>query len=131
MIRQRLVIALAALVAMPAFAQQPPPSAKETSVLQRVPINGTDREMGLGIAVFPPHAAKSRHAASGPELCYVLEGDVTVQVDGQPTRVVHKGETFQLPAYALHTTTAGPDGARVLASWAHVPGQPFNLPGPR
>ncbi|CAM2196139.1 protein of unknown function [Paraburkholderia kururiensis] len=33
-----------------------------------------------------------------------------------------------MPAYASHTTTAGPDGARVLASWAHVPGRPFNLP---
>lgn len=130
-LRRAFAIVLAACAAMPVFADSNPPPAKDTVVLQRVPITGTDREMGMGIAEFPPNAAKPRHEASGPELCYVLDGEVTVQVDGQPTRVVHAGETFQLSAYAPHTTTAGPAGARVLATWAHVPGQPFNLPASR
>ncbi|MDN7495142.1 cupin domain-containing protein [Burkholderia gladioli] len=74
---------LAALVMLQA-ADAAPPEARETVVLQRVPVPDTDREMGMGVAVFPPNASKPRHKASGPELCYVLEGEVTVRVDGQP-----------------------------------------------
>lgn len=50
------------------------PAAKDTVVLQRVPVPGTDREMGMGIAEFPPNASKPWHKATGPEVAYVLEG---------------------------------------------------------
>ncbi|WP_235212838.1 MULTISPECIES: cupin domain-containing protein [Burkholderia] len=106
------------------------PAAKDTIVLQRVPIAGTDREMGMGIAEFPPNASKPRHKATGPEVAYVLEGAVMVQVDGQPTKVVRAGESYRMPAGVVHVTTAGPAGAKVLASWAWVPGKPFNIPVP-
>jgi quercetin dioxygenase-like cupin family protein len=64
------------------------PAAKDTVVLQRVPVPGTDREMGMGMAEIPPNASKPRHKATGPEVAYVLEGEVTVQVDGVRTEVV-------------------------------------------
>ncbi|WP_186151369.1 cupin domain-containing protein [Burkholderia gladioli] len=118
---------LAALVMLQA-ADAAPPEARETVVLQRVPVPDTDREMGMGVAVFPPNASKPRHKASGPELCYVLEGEVTVRVDEQPPRRFRAGETFQLPADVVHVTTAGPTGAKVVAAWVHTPGKPFNLP---
>ena len=66
-----------------ANAGEKAPDAKETVVLQRVPVPATDREMGMGIAEFPPNAAKPRHKATGPEVAYVLEGEVTVQVEGE------------------------------------------------
>ncbi|MFL9902583.1 cupin domain-containing protein [Paraburkholderia fungorum] len=111
----------------PAEAAGSAPAAKDTVVLQRVPVPGTDREMGMGMAEFPPNASKPRHKATGPELAYVLEGEVTVQVDGQPTRVVHAGESYRMPADVVHVTTAGPEGAKVIATWAWVPGKPFNV----
>ncbi|WP_230684395.1 cupin domain-containing protein [Burkholderia cepacia] len=124
-------LVLAALVTAPSVqAAGSAPDSKPTIVLQRVPVPNTDREMGMGIAEFPPNAAKPRHAATGPELCYVLEGDVTVQLDGQPPKVFHAGETFRLPAGVVHVTRAGPAGAKVVAAWVHTPGQPFNLPAP-
>jgi hypothetical protein len=33
--------------------------------LQRVPVTGTDREIGMGIAEFPANASKPRHKAAG------------------------------------------------------------------
>jgi len=57
----------------------------------------------------------------------VLEGEVTVQVDGQPTQVVRAGESYRMPAGVVHVTSAGPAGAKVLATWAWVPGKPFNV----
>jgi quercetin dioxygenase-like cupin family protein len=107
------------------------PAARDTVVLQRVPVPGTDREMGMGMAEFPPNASKPRHKAAGPEVAYVLEGEVTVQVDGQPTRSVHAGESYRMPADVVHVTTAGPEGAKVIATWAWVPGKPFNVRVPQ
>ena len=104
------------------------PAAKETVVLQRVSVTGTDRELGMGIAEFPPNSAKPRQKAAGPEVVYVLEGEVTVQIEGQPTKVFRAGETFQFPADVIHHTTAGPAGAKVVATWVHIPGEQFNFP---
>jgi len=36
------------------------PVAKETQTLQRLAVNGTDREMGMGISEFPPNALKPK-----------------------------------------------------------------------
>jgi len=114
--------------ALSARAADTTSEAKETLVLQRAPVLQTDRELGMGIAEFPPHASKPRHKATGPELCYVLEGEVTVEIEGKAPHVYHAGESFALPAYVVHVTTAGPSGAKVLASWVHTPGKPFNVP---
>lgn len=122
---------LALMCVQSAEAADSAPAAKDTVVLQRVPVPGTDREMGMGIAEFPPNASKPWHKATGPELAYVLEGKVTVQVDGQPTRVVHAGESYRMPAGVVHVTTAGPEGAKVIATWAWVPGKPFNIRVPK
>jgi quercetin dioxygenase-like cupin family protein len=56
---------------------------------------------------------------------------VTVEIEGQGKRVFHAGETFQFPAMVVHQTTAGPAGAKVLATWVHTPGEQFNVPAPR
>lgn len=127
----RFLALVVAVMAVPlAHATSAAPAAKDTVVLQRVPVPGTDREMGMGIAEFPPNAAKPRHKATGPEVFYVLEGEVTVQIEGQPAHVVHAGESVQLPANVVHVTTAGPAGAKVVATWVWVPGKPFNIAVP-
>jgi quercetin dioxygenase-like cupin family protein len=71
--------ALALISVQSVQAADSAPVAKETVVLQRVPVPGTDREMGMGIAEFPPNASKPRHKATGPEVAYVLEGESSVQ----------------------------------------------------
>ena len=110
-----------------AMAADAAPAAKETRVLQRIRVQGTDREMGMGIALFPPNAVKPRHRAIGPELCYVLEGEIIVLIDGVPEKIVHAGESYQLAATDMHTTRAGPSGAKTIASWVTIPGKPFNI----
>ena len=123
-----IVVVVAAVASMHAFAGDKAPAAKDTIVLQRVSVAGTDREMGMGISEFPPNASKPRHKATGPELAYVLEGEVTILADGAPERIVHAGESWTMPANVAHVTTAGPAGAKVVAAWAWVPGKPFNVP---
>jgi quercetin dioxygenase-like cupin family protein len=107
-----------------------PVAADATAVLQRVEIPGTDRELGMGIANFSPNAAKPRQKAIGPETCYVLSGEVIVEMQGRLTKVYRTGESFQIPAMIAHRTTAGQHGAKVLATWVHTPGDHFNIPSP-
>lgn len=102
--------------------------AKTTVVYQTAPVPDTKLVLGLGLAEFPPNAAKPRHKASGPEVWYVLEGEVYYRADGKPTLTVHAGETFQIPAGEMHVTSAGPRGAKILASWVLDPARPFNIP---
>jgi quercetin dioxygenase-like cupin family protein len=126
-----LSLSLLALAAMPsAYAVEHAPLAKDTVVLQRAAVPGTDRQLGLGIAEFPPNTAKPRHQATGPEVCYVLEGEVTVEAENGASKVYRAGESFQIPAHVVHRTSAGPTGAKVLASWVHTPGRTFNIAAP-
>ncbi|WP_442782807.1 cupin domain-containing protein [Collimonas fungivorans] len=125
-------ILLAGIVSMhPVMAAGTAAAAKETQVLQRIRVQGTDREMGMGIAEFPPNAEKPRHKAIGPEIVYVLEGEITVLVDGMPAKVVHAGESYQLAAKDIHVTKSGPAGAKTIASWVTVPGRQFNVYAPK
>ncbi|AMO93639.1 cupin domain protein [Collimonas fungivorans] len=125
-------VLLAAILSMhSAMAAATVPAAKDTQVLQRIRVQGTDREMGMGIAEFPPNAEKPRHKAIGPEVVYVLEGEITILVDGMPAKVVHAGESYQLAAKDIHVTKAGPAGAKTIASWVTVPGKQFNVYVPK
>jgi hypothetical protein len=65
-----LALVLVALIAVQSVnSADKVPAAKETVVLQRVAVPGTDREMGMGIADFPPNSSKPRQKALGPETC--------------------------------------------------------------
>jgi hypothetical protein len=43
-----IVITMAAIISMQSFAASKAPAAKDTIVLQRVRVAGTDRELGMG-----------------------------------------------------------------------------------
>jgi len=107
------------------------PASKQTEVLQRISVQGTALQMGMGIADFPPNAEKPRHKAIGPELAYVLEGELIVLIEGEPPIVLHAGGSYQLAPNVIHITKAGPAGAKVLATWVTMPGKQFNIAVPR
>lgn len=127
-----VLMILAALIAMQsAMAADAVPAAKETQILERVNVNGTNGEMGMGVSEFPPNAEKPRHMATGPEVCYVKRGEIILQVEGRPVKVIREGGSFQIPANAIHVTKAGPAGATVIATWMSTPGKPFNVSVPQ
>ena len=127
-----VLMILGALIAMQsAMAADAITAAKETQVLERVSVNGTNREMSMGVSEFPPNAEKPRHRATGPEVCYVMRGEIILQVEGRPVKVVREGESFQIAANAIHVTKAGPAGATVIATWVSTPGKPFNVSVPQ
>lgn len=107
-----------------------PPTKKKSDVLQRIDMLDTRYQMGLQKAVLAPNEVKARHMHTGPEVAYVLDGEIIITTDGQPEEQIRAGESFQHEAYAPHITTAGPQGATVLATWVVEKGKSFAVPAP-
>ena len=55
-----------------------------------------------GLAELPPGAAAGRHTHPGIETGYVLEGELNLEIDGQPTKLLKPGDSYQIPAGAVH-----------------------------
>ena len=77
--------------------------------MQKFDVPGTNYETVIGIAEIVPNVNVGRHTHAGPESGYVLEGDFTLLVEGQPppgdkgakviaTYVVEKGKPLASPA---------------------------------
>jgi quercetin dioxygenase-like cupin family protein len=78
---------------------------------------------------FDPGVATGRHTHHGEELTYILEGQIELRIDGQPPRVIKAGETFFVPAGAIHEGVNTGDGkAKVLATYIVEKGQPLAPP---
>lgn len=99
-------------------------------VLQKIRVPKTHYEVGMEIAEYPPNTVKGSHMHSGVTLVYVLEGEIVLKMAGQPTKTFKAGESFPYPAYAVHETKSGPNGAKVLATWVGEKGKPISLPAP-
>jgi quercetin dioxygenase-like cupin family protein len=80
-------------------------------------------------AEFEPGGAVGRHTHPGEELSIVLEGALTLEVDGQPARVVKAGESFFIPAGVIHAgKNAGSGKAVVFATYIVEKGKPVATP---
>ena len=101
-----------------------------SDVLQRIDMLDTRYQMGLQKAVLAPNEVKARHMHTGPEVAYVLDGEIIITTDGQPEERIRAGESFQHEAYDPHITKAGPQGATVLATWVVEKGKSFAVPAP-
>lgn len=120
-----LMIVLAASLA---YAQQPP-TIKRTP-LQKFDVPGTSYETLIGIAEIGPNANIGRHTHFGPESGYMLEGEITLLVDGQPAKLIKAGESYQIPPGAVHDGKSGPQGAKVIATYVVEKGKPLATPAP-
>jgi quercetin dioxygenase-like cupin family protein len=76
-------------------------------------------------AEFVPGGAVGRHTHPGEELSIVLEGQLLLEVDGQPARTVKAGESFFIPAGTIHAgKNTGKGKAVVFATYIVEKGKP-------
>lgn len=100
----------------------------------RVPLQTQDLSTPGKIAVqvrgeFDPGFGTGRHTHPGEELTYILEGEIEVRVDGQPSRIIKAGETFFLPAGVVHEgVNSSNTKVKVLATYIVDKGQPLAQP---
>ena len=121
-----LFVAIAA--ASLAVAQQAP-TIKRTP-LQKFDVPASNYETVIGIAEIVADANIGRHTHFGVESGYMLEGEITLLIDGQPPKLVKAGESYQIPAGAVHDGKSGPRGGKVIATYVVEKGKPLATPAP-
>ena len=98
------------------------------TMLQRVDLSVAGREAVSARAEFAPGGTVGRHTHFGEEIGYVIEGTISVEIDGV-TKAVKAGEAFAIPAGTPHNATnAGSDKAAILATYIVEKGKPLATP---
>jgi quercetin dioxygenase-like cupin family protein len=123
-----LSLSLAAVLLAPALNAQAP-TIKRT-LLQRIDI-GNNMELILGIAEIAPGGSTGRHTHFGIETGYALSGTSSMEIDGEPARVMRAGESYVIPVGKVHDAkVVGPEPAKVLAVYVVEKGKPLATPAP-
>jgi quercetin dioxygenase-like cupin family protein len=120
----------AAFVAALGVASAQQPTFKRTE-LQRGDLSAAGREAITAVVDFPVGAASGKHTHSGEEIGYVLEGTVTVEVEGKTPMVLKPGGVFLIPSGAVHNARNTDSGAsKLLANFIVEKGKPLATPAP-
>jgi len=130
--RQRLcALALGAVLgaaAGPLFAQA---SGLSRTLVGKADVSVPGREAVVARVEVAPGARAGRHTHPGDEISYVMEGEATLLVDGQPPRQVRAGESFVVPAGVVHDAhNNGTTAARLVGVYVVEKGQPLASPAP-
>lgn len=94
-------------------AQQPAPTAK--TLMDEPLVGGTYEQLLMQEVSLQPNTNVPWHIhPDAHEITYVLEGEVTLKLDGQPDHPFKAGEGLHLNANVPHAAQAGPNGAKLL-----------------
>jgi quercetin dioxygenase-like cupin family protein len=97
--------------------------------LERQDIGNPGHEAVLARAEIDPGASAPRHTHPGEEVAYVLEGPITLEVEGKPPAVLQSGDVFFIPAGTVHgAKNAGPNKAKILSTYILEKGKPLATP---
>ena len=102
------------------------PNAGKSTLVNRL---AGGREAVTARAEFhAPGASVGRHTHFGEEIGYVIEGTLSVEIDGV-TKTVKAGEAFIVPNGKPHNATnAGTGKASILATYIVEKGKPLATP---
>ena len=125
---RQLVLAFAlAGVASLFAAEQPAGFSRKVLLDQDLATAG--KHGAIALAEFQPGGVTPKHTHPGEELLYVLEGNVSIEIDGQPTHVLKTGDTLLIPAGVAHLgRNLGTVPAKILSSYFLEKGHPLASP---
>jgi len=122
-----LALSVIALACTGALAQQ--------GGIKRTPLQKAEFPEGYnsvsGIAEIPASGSAGRHTHPGVELGYVMEGEGELIVEGQPTRHVKAGDSWQIAAGVPHDAkVSGDKPLKVLAVYIVDKSKALATPAP-
>ncbi len=124
---------LTELVATEVSAQGAPPAASSGGITRKI-LSQIDGPMPgyttvLAEATIEAGVHVGRHTHPGIESSFVIEGEIELPVQGQPTRVVKAGEGFQIPPVTPHAGgKPSTSRVRVLVTYVVEKGKPLASP---
>jgi quercetin dioxygenase-like cupin family protein len=113
--------------------QQPPAIAEGAPTIKRTPLQtfdvpGTNLETVIAMAEIVPNVLIGKRTHPGIEGAYLLAGELTLMIDGQPPLVLKAGQSYSVPLSAAHDAKSGPVGAKVLVTYVVEKGKPLASP---
>jgi quercetin dioxygenase-like cupin family protein len=126
------ICAITGFVATEASAQGAPPVA--TPGFTRKILGQTDGPVPGYVTVvveaeIEPGVTVARHTHPGIESAYVLEGGLELPIEGQPTRMLKAGDSFQVPAHTPHAGAKNGDNkTRITSTYVVEKGKPLASP---
>lgn len=89
------------------------------------------REAVVARVELAPGARAGRHTHPGDEISYMMEGESTLLIDGEPPRVVKAGESFIVPAGVIHdAVNNGTVPVKLVGVYVVEKGKPLAIPAP-
>jgi quercetin dioxygenase-like cupin family protein len=109
-------LAIAAMLAPAAHADPEPENSDQIPVVRTVfnqPTNVPGKSLEAVTVSYPPGAKSGahHHAKSAFIMAYVISGEIRSQVEGEPARVYHAGETWREAPGAHHTISENASAA--------------------
>lgn len=125
MLKKSITIALILGSVSAVLAQQP---AFKRTVLQTMELSFAGHEAVTAKAELPAGVSSGRHTHPGEEIGYLLEGSVTIEMDGQ-TKTLKAGDAFAIPAGKVHAATnSGTTPATIVSTYIVEKGKPLATP---
>ncbi len=130
---KRIVLSITIAMVLATFgvrAQQAPAQTgfKRTPV-QQADLSVAGKEVVQAVAEIQPGAESGRHTHPGEEVAYVLEGTITLEIQGKPAATKKAGEGFVIPPSTVHNAkNAGGSVAKVLGTYIIDKGKPVATP---
>jgi quercetin dioxygenase-like cupin family protein len=109
---------------------QPQPTPIKRTILQRADVPGTNLELIFATVDIAAGFKAGRHNHPGVAMAQVVEGDFWFQLDGQPERIAHPGESLTTPDRAIHNEGAMDRPVKLTAVYVVEKGKPLASPAP-
>ncbi len=117
--RMMLALAIGLLMALPLRAE-----VKLENLLQSDLAQSENTEVFVSKVTVPPNTELPKHYHPGEEFAYILEGSITLEIDGEEPMTGKAGDAVTVPLKAVHRAYTGDEAAVVLVFRVHEKGQP-------
>jgi quercetin dioxygenase-like cupin family protein len=131
--RKYLIVPVAFAFIGAASAQQVPspvqPAPVKRTIIAKNEVPGSNYEVTSAIVEIQPGFKAGRHLHPGEVQVQVTDGEFWLAIDGQPEKTYTAGQTFVLPARAIHNEgSTGTVPAKLFVVYILEKGQPLANP---
>jgi quercetin dioxygenase-like cupin family protein len=101
------------------------------TMVTRADVSVPGREAVVARVEIAPGGVAGWHTHPGDEITYLMEGEATLMIAGQPNRKVSAGEGFVIPAGTVHNAKNDTGAAvRLVGVYVVEKGKPLASPAP-
>jgi len=104
------------------------PAPVKRTIFQRADVPGTNLEIIYATVEIAPGFKAGRHNHPGVVMAHIIEGDFWLQLDGEPERVLHAGESLTLPDRVIHNEGATDKPVKFEVVYVVEKGKPLVSP---